>query len=31
MARLHGGRTPHSLTPAQRLTGNKILKLAGLA
>jgi hypothetical protein len=27
---VHGGRTPHALTPAQRLTGNKVLKLAGV-
>lgn len=30
MAKVYGGRTPHSLTPEQRLTGNKILKLAGV-
>ena len=31
LAKIHGGRTPHALSPAQRLTGNKILKLAGVA
>lgn len=31
VAKVHGGRTPHALSPAQRLTGNKILKLAGVA
>lgn len=31
MAKVHGGLTPHALTPEQRLTGNKILKLAGVA
>ncbi len=29
-AKTYGGRTPHALTPEQRLTGNKILKLAGV-
>ncbi len=29
LAALHGGRTPHSLTPQQRLTGEKIVRLAG--
>ncbi|MSU23828.1 MAG: ferritin-like domain-containing protein [Opitutus sp.] len=28
LAAIHGGRTPHSLPPAQRLTGEKILQLA---
>jgi uncharacterized ferritin-like protein (DUF455 family) len=27
---VHGGKTPHSLPPDQRLTGEKILKLAGV-
>ncbi|MDQ5980699.1 MAG: hypothetical protein QG602_3676 [Verrucomicrobiota bacterium] len=31
MAKLHGNRTPHALPPERRLTGNKILKLAGVA
>ncbi len=31
LAKTYGGRTPHSLPPEQRLTGNKILKLAGVA
>ena len=28
MATLHGGKTPHALSPDRRLTGNKILELA---
>ena len=28
---IHGNKTPHSLTKEERLTGNKILKLAGVA
>jgi len=31
MAAIFGNRTPHSLSPEQRLTGNKILKLAGVS
>jgi uncharacterized ferritin-like protein (DUF455 family)/rubrerythrin len=31
MAKLHGNRTPHGLPPDRRLTGNKILRLAGVA
>ncbi len=31
MAKLHGGRTPHSLPPERRLTGNKLKQLAGVA
>ena len=31
MARIYGNQTPHSLSPQQRLTGTKILKLAGVA
>lgn len=31
MAKVHGNRTPHALPPDRRLTGNKILKLAGVA
>lgn len=27
----HGGKTAHSLSPEQRLTGNKLLKIAGLS
>lgn len=30
LAKIHGGRTPHALPPEQRLTGTKILKLAGV-
>jgi rubrerythrin len=30
-ATIYGNKTPHALTPAQRLTGEKILKLAGAA
>lgn len=30
-ATIHGGRTPHSLPPATRLTGEKILRLAGVS
>ena len=29
LATLHGGKTPHSLPPEQRLTGRKILQLVG--
>lgn len=31
MTEIHGGKTPHSLSAEERLTGNKILKIAGLA
>jgi Protein of unknown function (DUF455) len=31
LAKTYGNRTPHALTPERRLTGNKILKLAGVA
>lgn len=31
LAKTYGGRTPHSLPPESRLTGNKIKKLAGVA
>ena len=31
VAKVHGNRTPHALPPGRRLTGNKILKLAGVA
>ncbi|MEN9404809.1 MAG: hypothetical protein RL091_3512 [Verrucomicrobiota bacterium] len=31
LAKIHGNRTPHALSPEQRLTGNKILQLAGVA
>lgn len=31
MAQLHGGRTPHALSPERRLTGNKLKRLAGVA
>lgn len=31
MAKVYGNRTPHSLTAEQRLTGKKILQLAGVA
>jgi hypothetical protein len=31
MAKVHGGRTPHALPPERRLTGRKLLKLAGVA
>lgn len=31
LAKTYGGITPHTLTPEQRLTGNKIRKLAGVA
>lgn len=31
VAKTHGGITPHSLPPEQRLTGNKIRELVGLA
>jgi hypothetical protein len=30
LAKVHGGRTPHSLSPETRLTGEKILKMVGL-
>ncbi len=30
IAKLHGGRTPHTLSPERRLTGEKILRLAGV-
>lgn len=30
MAKLHGGRTPHALPPERRLTGAKLLRLAGV-
>ncbi|MCR6628984.1 MAG: ferritin-like domain-containing protein [Magnetospirillum sp.] len=31
LAKTYGGRTPHALSPEKRLTGTKILKLAGVA
>ncbi len=31
VAATHGGRTPHSLPPEQRLTGEKIVRIAGVA
>ena len=31
VAAMHGNRTPHSLPPERRLTGDKILRLAGVA
>ena len=31
LAKILGGRTPHSLPPAARLTGNTIKRLAGVA
>ncbi|HEY0946646.1 MAG TPA: DUF455 family protein [Opitutaceae bacterium] len=31
LAAIHGGRTPHSLPPDRRLTGDKLLHLAGVA
>ena len=31
LAQTYGNRTPHALTPERRLTGNMILKLAGVA
>lgn len=31
VAAIHGNRTPHSLSPERRLTGEKILRLAGVA
>ena len=31
VAAIHGGKTPHSLPPEQRLTGEKILQLVGAA
>jgi rubrerythrin len=31
VAAIHGNRTPHSLPPERRLTGDKILRLAGVA
>jgi uncharacterized ferritin-like protein (DUF455 family) len=30
VAAIHGNRTPHSLPPERRLTGEKILRLAGV-
>lgn len=30
LAAIHGNRTPHTLPPERRLTGNRILQLAGL-
>jgi uncharacterized ferritin-like protein (DUF455 family) len=30
VAKIHGNKTPHSLTKEKRLTGEKILKLAGV-
>jgi uncharacterized ferritin-like protein (DUF455 family) len=30
LAKVYGGRTPHALPPDRRLTGNKILRLAGV-
>ncbi|MDI1319463.1 MAG: ferritin-like domain-containing protein [bacterium] len=30
VAKVHGNRTPHALPPERRLTGNKILQLAGV-
>jgi len=31
LAKVYGNMTPHALSPERRLTGNKILKLAGVA
>ena len=31
LAKTYGNRTPHALSPERRLTGTKILKLAGVA
>ena len=31
LAEVYGGKVPHSLSPEQRLTGNKLLKIAGVA
>ncbi|MCB1123553.1 MAG: hypothetical protein KJT03_18515, partial [Verrucomicrobiae bacterium] len=31
MAEIYGGKVPHSLPPEQRLTGEKILEIAGVA
>ena len=31
LAKIYGNLTPHALSPETRLTGNKILKLAGVA
>lgn len=31
LAKIYGGRTPHALSPERRLTGNKILRIAGVA
>jgi len=31
LAKMHGGRTPHTLPPERRLTGHKILQIAGVA
>ena len=30
LAKVHGNRTPHALSPEQRLTGRKLLKIAGV-
>jgi uncharacterized ferritin-like protein (DUF455 family) len=30
LAKVHGGRTPHALPPERRLTGRKLLQLAGV-
>ena len=30
VAKIHGNKTPHSLPKEKRLTGDKILKLAGV-
>ena len=30
LAETHGGKTPHSLSAAERLTGNKLLALVGI-
>jgi hypothetical protein len=31
LSEIHGGKTPHSLSAGERLTGNKILEIAGLS
>ncbi|MFP4283556.1 MAG: DUF455 family protein, partial [Opitutales bacterium] len=31
LSKVHGGQTPHSLSPEERLTGNKLRALAGVA
>jgi hypothetical protein len=31
LAEIYGGKVPHSLPKTKRLTGEKILKLAGVA